>query len=74
VLSHPAHFSSEQPPSLEQPCASTQESFLSHPAHFSAVHSTFSAFFAESLLHAHEAAANIAAAIINEMKIFFMAI
>jgi hypothetical protein len=69
-LSQPAHFSSEHLVASDwQPSASPHESFLSQLAHCSVEH--FAAL-SELLLHAHDTTANIAAAIIREIKIFFI--
>lgn len=68
-LSQEAHLSSEHlVASQAQPSASPQESFLSQFAHCSAEH----LLLFELLLHEHEAAATITAAISTEINTFFI--
>lgn len=67
VLSHCAHFVESQH-SVAQ-----HESAFSQPSHsVHSVHSVHSTAFSELLLHAHEAAANMAATTANDINTFFM--
>jgi hypothetical protein len=65
VLSHCAHFVESQHSVAQHESAFSQA--WSQPSH--SVHSTA---FSELLLHAHEAAANIAATTANDINTFFM--
>ena len=65
MLSHCAHFVESQHSVAQHESAFSQA--WSQPSH--SVHSTA---FSELLLHAHEAAANIAATTANDINTFFM--
>ncbi len=68
VLSQVAHFVLSQHSVLH--VSALQASAFVHPSH--SVHSVHSVAASELLLHAHEAAANIAAAIANDINTFFI--